>query len=193
MATSENLQRHPISVKFSIVLCILVVMVGMSWHFFLSQKVYVFINAIKELHRAEAEIDEYKAMAKELPRFELEFKKLNKEFKEAIGELLEKKEIPNFIDSIYTTILASSLKPDTFALKPEVKRGIYDEIPIEVNVYGTYYDLSRFFYTVSKLPRIINIRDLNLNQDMEMSSDDKVVLKASFTIFIFELTELSSQ
>ena len=91
------------------------------------------------------------------------------------------------IDSIYAAVSASGLESNTFAPKPEVKKNVYAEIPIDMKVYGTYYDLARFFDRVSKLPRIVNIRDLNLSQDKNKSTGEKIVLSAAFTPVTFRL------
>ncbi len=185
--------RQPISVRLGILLGITVIMFGVLWYFFLSQKVNELINAISELKKAEARLNEYEAMAKELPKFEMEFRNLNEEFEEAMSKLSQKKDIHSLIDSVSAAISASSLESVTFVPKPLVKKGIYTEIPIEMRVYGTYYDIAMFFDIVSKLPGIVNIRDLNLSRDTEKSFDDKIVLNASFTAVAFRLITSSSK
>lgn len=192
-AISEALYRQPLLVRLAILLGIIAIMFGVFWHFLLSQRAHELMNAINELNGAEDRLNEYEAMAKELPRFELEFQELNEEFKEAIRKLPQKKEIHSLIDGVYEAISASSLESNTFSPKPEVKKGMYAEIPIEIKVYGTYYELARFFDLVSKLPGIVSIRDLNLSYDGGMSSEVKTVLNASFTAVAFKLITPSSR
>ena len=184
---SEALNQQRLYVRLGILLFIIVIMCGVFWYFFWSPKTEELKSARNELQRNEAKLREYEAIAKELPRFEQEFKRLNKEFEEASRKLPQEKEIPGLIDSIYAAVSASGLESNTFAPKPEVKKNVYAEIPIDMKVYGTYYDLARFFDRVSKLPRIVNIRDLNLSQDKNKSSGQKIVLSAAFTPVTFRL------
>ena len=184
---SEALNRQRLYVRLGILLGIIVIMCVVFWYFFWSPKTEELKSARNELQRNEAKLREYEAIAKELPRFEQEFKRLNREFEEASRKLPQEKEIPALLDSIYAAVSASGLESNTFAPKPEVKKDIYAEIPIDMKVFGTYYDLARFFDRVSKLPRIVNIRDLNLSQDKKKSSGEKIVLSAAFTPVTFRL------
>ncbi|HLE25410.1 MAG TPA: type 4a pilus biogenesis protein PilO [Thermodesulfobacteriota bacterium] len=184
---SDALNRQRLYVRLGILIGIIVIMCGVFWYFFWSPKTEELKSARNELQRNEAKLREYEAIAKELPKFEQEFKRLNREFEEASRKLPKEKEIPTLIDSIYAAVSASGLESNTFAPKPEVKKTIYAEIPIEMKVYTSYYDLAKFFNRVSKLPRIVNIRDLNLSQDKKKSTGQKIVLNAAFTAVTFRL------
>ncbi len=184
---SEALNQQRLYVRLGILFGIIVIMCVVFWYFFWSPKTEELKSARSELQRNEAKLREYEAIARELPRFEQEFKRLNREFEEASRKLPQGKEIPTLIDGIYAAVSASGLESNTFAPKPEVIKDIYAEIPIEMKVYCTYYDLARFFARVSKLPRIVNIRDLNLIQDTNKSTGQKIVLNAAFTAVTFRL------
>jgi type IV pilus assembly protein PilO len=184
---AESLNQQSVYVKLGILLAIILIICGVYWHFFWSPKSDELTMARDELQKERTKLNEYENIAKELPRFEQEFNKLDREFKEAASKLPEEKEIPNLIDSVYAAVSASGLESNTFAPKPEVKKDIYAEIPIDMKVYGSYYDLANFFDRVSKLPRIVNIRDLNLSQEKNRSTGDRIILDASFTAVTFRL------
>ncbi|MER3445927.1 MAG: pilus assembly protein PilO [Candidatus Dadabacteria bacterium] len=184
---AEFLDRQSVYAKLIILSVIILIICGVYWYFFWLPKSDELISARNELQKERTKLNEYENIAKELPRFEQEFNKLDREFKEAASKLPEEKEIPSLIDNIYAAVSASGLESNTFAPKPEVKKDIYAEIPIDMRVYGSYYDLANFFDRVSKLPRIVNIRDLNLIQDKRRSTGNKIVLDASFTAVTFRL------
>ena len=190
---SEALNQQPISLRLGIFIGILVILCGVFWYLFLYPKAYELMITRNELQRNEARLKEFEAIAKELPRFEQEFKRLNREFEEASRKLPQEKEIPNLIDAMYAGVSASGLESNTFAPKPEVKKEIYAEIPIDMKVYGTYYDLVSFFDMISKIPWVVNIRDLDLSREIMKSSGDKTVLNASFTTVTFRLLPPSPQ
>jgi type IV pilus assembly protein PilO len=184
---AESLDRQSVYVKLGVLLAIILIISGVYWYFFWSPKSEELTRARNELQKDRVKLNEYESIAQELPKFEQEFRKLDREFKEAASKLPEEKEIPSLIDSVYAAVSASGLESNTFAPKPEVKKDIYAEIPIDMKVYGSYYDLANFFDRVSKLPRIVNIRDLNLTQEKKRSAGDKIVLDASFTAVTFRL------
>ncbi len=184
---ADRINDQSVYVRLGILIGIILIICLVYWYFFWSPKAGELTMARNELQKEKSRLNEYEAIAKELPRFEREFDKLNREFLIAASKLPEEKEIPSLIDSIYAAVSASGLESDTFAPKPEVKKDIYAEIPIDMKVFGSYYDLANFFDRVSKLPRIVNIRDLNLRQETKRATGDKIVLNATFTTATFRL------
>lgn len=183
----ESINEKPLRIRLGMLIAILVVISGAYWYFWWSPKSEELATAKAELQREEKKLNEYQAIARELPRFEQEFNKLNKEFEESARKLPEEKEIPSLIDSIYKEISGSGLESNTFAPKGEVKKDIYAEIPIEMKVYGSYYDLANFFDRISRLPRIVNVRDLNLSREQKKEGGDSTLLDADFTTVTFRL------
>ncbi len=184
---AESIDQQSVYVKLGILLTIILIICGVNWYFFWSSKSEELTRARNELQKERTKLNEYESIAKELPRFEQEFNRLDRGFKEAANKLPEEKEIPSLIDNVYNEVSASGLESNTFAPKPEVKKDIYAEIPIDMKVYGSYYDIANFFDRVSKLSRIVNIRDLNLSQEKKRSAGDRIVLDASFTAVTFRL------
>lgn len=183
----EFLNQKPPRVRLGILIGIVFVLLALFWYFFWSPKFEELKRARADLQREEKRLNEYEQVARELPRFEKEFERLNREFRESARKLPEEKEIPSLIDSIYAAVAGSGLESNTFAPKGEVKKDIYAEIPIEMKVYGSYFSLASFFDRVSRLPRIVNVRDLNLIREEKRSGGDTTVLSADFTTVTFRL------
>lgn len=183
----ESIHGKPLHTRLAILAGVVVVIVLVYWYFFWSPKSEELERARANLQKREKTLNEYRAVARELPKFEQEFKRLNKEFEQAALKLPEEKEIPSLIEGVYAAVSAAGLEAVAFTPKREIPRDIYAEIPIEMNVFGSYYELADFFYRVSKLPRIVNVRELNMAREDKRSSGNSIVLKASFTTVTFRL------
>ncbi|GIW46320.1 MAG: pilus assembly protein PilO [Deltaproteobacteria bacterium] len=183
----ESIHGKPLHTRLAILAGVIVVIVLVYWYFFWSPKSEELERARANLQKKEKTLNEYRAVARELPKFEQEFKRLNKEFEQAALKLPEEKEIPSLIEGVYAAVSAAGLEAVAFTPKREIPRDIYAEIPIEMNVFGSYYELADFFYRVSKLPRIVNVRELNMAREDKRSSGNSIVLKASFTTVTFRL------
>jgi len=153
------------------------------WYFYWSPKSDDIKRANVRAAQVEKQVSEYEAIARELPKFEAENKRLQKEFELVASKLPKEKEIPTLIDSVYEEISASNLDSIIFAPKPQVTKEIYAEIPIEMRVVGTYYNLADFFDRISRLPRIVNVRNLNL----ERGDGGGQILNANFSVVTFRL------
>lgn len=182
---SERLNEQPLRVKAGILLLLVAVISVVYWYFFWSPKAEELERAQKRLKQDEVKVREYEAIASELPKFEREYKRLEKEFELAARKLPKDKEIPALIDGVYSEIAASNLDSITFAPKPQVTKEIYAEIPIEMEVIGTYFNLADFFDRISRLPRIVNVRDLQLTRkDIRGGT---AILNAKFNVVTFRL------
>lgn len=182
---SERLNEQPVHIRVGILLLIVVVISLIYWYFFWSPKAEELRGAENKLGQDQMKIREYEAIASELPKFEKEYKRLDREFQLATRKLPKDKEIPGLIDGVYSEISASNLESIIFAPKPQVTKEIYAEIPVEMEVIGTYFNLADFFDRISRLPRIVNVRDLVLTRNTVQGGD--VILKAKFDVVTFRL------
>ena len=56
-----------------------------------------------------------------------------------------------------------------FQPEPEVNRDFYREIPLSMKVEGNYHQIADFFFQVSRLNRIVNIRNISLRRNKAAS------------------------
>jgi type IV pilus assembly protein PilO len=181
----ERLSEQPLHIKLLLLFIIIAAISGAYWYFFWSPGAEALERAEKKLAAEQKKIKEYEAVAAELPAFEKEFERLGREFDLISQKLPKEKEIPTLIDSVYSEISGSSLDSIIFAPQGQVAKEIYAEIPIQMEVVGGYYNLTDFFDRISRLPRIVNVRDLVLSR-MDVKGNN-VILNAKFNVVTFRL------
>ena len=181
----ESVNEKPPQVRIIILLVIVAILSGLFWYFYWQPKSQELKRLESNLQKRTKLKNEYENIARELPKFQAEFDRLSREFQEASKKLPVNKEIPALIDSIYSSINASGLRPISFDPKREVQKDVYIEIPIALDVRGSYFELANFFDRISKLPRIVNIRDLNLTR--AKTSGNEVELSAKFSAITFRI------
>ncbi len=187
----ESVNEKPLHIRIIILLVIIVVLCGAFWYFYWDPKTQELKGLQQNLQKRTKLKNEYENIAKQLPKFEAEFKRLDKEFKEASKKLPLKKEIPALIDSIYSSINAAGLSPVTFTPRKEKSKEVYIEIPISLSVVGSYFELANFFDRISKLPRIVNIRSLKLKRSKKVRN--KITLSANFQAVTFRIKPISDK
>lgn len=183
----DSIQEKSLRAKIAILAGILIVIPGIYWYFVWSPKSEELKAARSNLERLQKKLDEYESIARQLPKFELEFKRLNREFEIASEKLPKEKEIPTLIDGVYSQVSSSGLEPINFVPKKEVTKDIYSEIPIQMKVAGSYAQVANFFEKIASLPRVVNVRDLQLKRDDKTSKDNDIVLAADFTAVTFRV------
>jgi type IV pilus assembly protein PilO len=110
----------------------------------------------------EHKLDRFKAKARKLRALRKQFKDAENEFKIVMKALPEKKEIPNLLENISSSGQHSGLEFTLFEPKPENNKDFYAEIPVSINVSGSYHNVAMFFDKVSRLPRIVNIDNISI-------------------------------
>ena len=115
--------------------------------------------------------------------FRGEVSKLLEKQKELTKVLPTKSEIHSLLQSIHAQGELAGLNILTFAPQPEQRLQYYAKIPVQLIITGSFHQISKFFYSVGKLKRIVNIQDLTLKG--QPGNGESPLLKASFLASTF--------
>jgi len=141
-----------------------------------------------DLRKIQADLEQKRIIAANLPKLEAEIKELGKQLEVALVKLPEEKEIPKLLTQVNTLGLQSGLEFLLFRPAAPVKKGFYAEVPIDIRVEGEYHTLGEFLDRVSKLERIVNVADLRINpltaQKQQLGRTISAELKATTFTFL---------
>jgi len=186
----ESITKLPLSKKALILAGInIFILVAVYW--FLIGPKYNEVNRLKvDLQSLTSKLNENRAIAADIPKFVREKEELEAKLKAAVAELPNEKEIPDLIDSISRAGEKSGLKILVFKPSPEVSRGFYAEVPVNMTVEGKFESLYDFSLKISKLSRIVNITNMNI---VSLGHKNRVpLLKADFVTTTFRFLSASS-
>ena len=110
-----------------------------------------------------------KRQARFLKEWEKKMTQLEEAFYLATRALPDKKEIPSLLKSVSRAGSSAGLNFVLFQPEPEVNRDFYREIPLSMKVEGNYHQIADFFFQVSRLNRIVNIRNISLRRNKSAS------------------------
>ena len=192
----DSMLKLPTPKKVIILAVILLVIVGLYLYVF-------FFPGRDELNRSRAEmnlltkeLNESKAITRELQNFKEQIAKMNEELKTALTQLPNEKEIPEILKNISSLGKESNLEFTLFRPKPEEPQQFYAKVPIELVVLGSYHNIGFFFDKVSKLPRIINVVDFNMTRAKDVKGkigETENLLKTSCMINTYRFIEKKSE
>ncbi|MBJ6801883.1 type IV pilus inner membrane component PilO [Geomonas propionica] len=130
-------------------------------------------------------IDDNRRIANNLPRFKAEYEQLKRDLDNALTELPNQKEIPSLLTNISNSGKMAGLDFLLFRPKPEVPKDFYAEVPVDISVSGTFYNVADFFVAVGKLPRIVNITNVNVADIKEVGGRTVMKVNCLATTFRF--------
>jgi len=192
----DAIYKLPTSKKVVILVLVVCVVIGLyAYAFFIPQQ-----NELKtlkgELNNLVKELNESKAIAKDLEKFKKQVEQLNIELTSALTQLPNEKEIPEILRNISSLGKESKLNFTLFRPKPEEPQEFYARVPIELVFLGNYHSTGIFFDKVSKLPRIINVVNFNMirakDQD-KIKGDTEIWVRTSCLVNTYRFIEKGPQ
>lgn len=112
----------------------------------------------------ENEIAKDQAKAAKLPQLTLENERLKNRLNELKLQLPEEKEVSTLLKQVSDLCVRSGLK--VLLWRPEQRKthasGIVYEIPVRVELSGTFHSLGYFYSSLTRLSRIVNISNIKL-------------------------------
>ena len=187
----ESIFKLPTPKKVLILVGILCVIAGLYLYVFFMPWQDSMNVAKGELSKLSKELNESRAITRDLQKFKEQVERLNAELKAALTQLPNEKEIPEILKSISSLGKESNLEFTLFRPKPEVPQQFYAEVPIELTVLGSYHNIGIFFDRVSKLPRIINVVDFNMTRakDVKGRGEAEIIVRTSCMINTYRFIE----
>ncbi|MFQ5355860.1 MAG: type 4a pilus biogenesis protein PilO [Mariprofundaceae bacterium] len=113
------------------------------------------------LHQQQI-LERNKVLARDLPRKKEEFARLEKELKVALNMLPRASQIPDLLENVSRAGKDSGLEFSVFKPLAEVPKQFYAEVPVDLRVTGSYRQLLTFLSRVGEMPRIVDVKDLEI-------------------------------
>ncbi|MBI5846445.1 MAG: type 4a pilus biogenesis protein PilO [Nitrospirae bacterium] len=138
-----------------------------------------------QIDKQNNEIAASQAKAAKLDVLKTENERLVKRINELKEQLPDEKEISSLLKQVSDMGIAAGLEIKSW--KPSPKKahpsGIVHEIPVSVDVVGSYHNLGYFLSSLTKLNRIVNISNMKLGSPKKEKSGTS--LQVSFTAATF--------
>lgn len=146
------------------------------------------IGALKtKIVKLDKDILTSEAKIKRLDALMAENELLKKKLARLKEQLPEEKEVSVLLKQISELGLRSGL--EILLWKPGARRtdpqGLYVEIPVNVEVKAEYHNLGDFYSHVSRLPRLVNISDIDITVGKTNEEAARGIIGAKFTARTF--------
>ncbi len=135
-----------------------------------------------ELQSKKTEV-ERRAQDKEA--FEKELENLTAQLKLALRQLPDNREIPDLLSRISTIARRIGLEIRSFLPKSEVLHEFHAEVPVQLEVGGSYHEVAMFFDRLSKLGRIVYVQDIEIKNPVETGGKVELTVTGTLTTFRF--------
>src|SRR5512145_222284 len=153
---------------------------------------FLYLPASHELARVEQEhlqlqrkLSEVRAVAANEQAVRDEIAALEKKLAVALRQLPNSKELPVLLTDVTSLGKNAGLEFRAFRPQQEIRKAFYAEVPIDIEFSGGFHDIAVFFDQLARLPRIINITDLEMTIGKESSTGTLLKVEGKATTFRF--------
>jgi type IV pilus assembly protein PilO len=166
--------------------------------------IYIFVwqSVRPELQAKEAkelslrqEFQQKHAQAVNLNVYKQQLRDLQRSFGALLRQLPGKTEVPNLLVDISQTALAAGLQQKLFQPEPEQDKDFYAELPIKMELTGSYHQFGEFVSGIAALPRIVTLHDIQIKPtDAQGGGYDQLTLTLTAKTYRYlDADELAAQ
>jgi type IV pilus assembly protein PilO len=191
-ALFEKVEKIKMPIRIAIFAGTIVILAVAFWYFVYDPYSTEIAETEGKIAKLQTEINKAKARAGNLKRFEVEYAEVDAQFQEALKLLPNTKEIPSLLKSITQLGTDSQLEFLLFSPQRERAQDFFMEIPVSIEVSGTYHNVAIFFDKVGQMERIVNILNVSMTPQKERST----ILTARFDAVTYRFkgeTDATSQ
>ena len=169
-------------------LIVLLFLLGVGAYTLVLQGIYEATDQQREqakaLQQEKESLDQLKAnRAQVLAQLE----QLKRQLLIAQEKLPKDAEIPSLLQRVHNQAKTAGLEILKFQRLPDVPKDFYVEIPVAMDLTGTYDELANFFYYIGRMTRIVNVQDIGLKRSSGgLNPDGTLNVTARATTFRFK-------
>ena len=169
-ALFEKVEKIKMPIRIAIFLGTLVLLAGLFFYFIYLPKSEEIATTREEIAKLQQKLNQAIVKVRALKKFEAEYAEVDAQFQEALKLLPNTKEIPSLLKSITQLGTDSQLEFLLFSPQKERAQDFFMEIPVSIEVSGTYHNVAIFFDKVGQMERIVNILNVSMTPQKERST-----------------------
>ncbi len=169
----DNIGNAPLSVRLGVIITLCTLIIGAGLWFDTQKQ----LTELEDQQNKEIGLkEEFKVKALRAAKLELykeQLAEMNATFGALLRQLPEKTDVESLLVDVSQTGLASGLEVNKFKPSVEEKKGFYAELPITLEVIGSFHQMATFISGIAALPRIVTISDMKLAPAKKVEEGEK--------------------
>ena len=183
---AENpLTRLPLAGQLGVSAVIAALICGGFYYFWYSDALEQQRQKEARLATLQKEIRALEATANRLPEFQREVQALEARLETLKRILPPEKEMPDLMRRIQYLAAQSSLQIRKFNPAAVVQKDFYQEVPVNIDVEGTYHNMGAFLDRVSRMSRLVNMGDLKIKSQATQTLNNTVAVSTTATTYVY--------
>ncbi len=163
----NNIGAWPVLVRGGVwVLAFIACVVGGYFYLIADLRLDLEASQTKEV-QLKKDFEKKAFKAAKLEPLKKQMAEMEETFGVLLGQLPADTEVPGLLEDMTEKAVSNGLDITSIKLQAERTKEFYVELPIAIEVSGTYHDLSAFVSGIASLPRIVTLHDYTIKSDKD--------------------------
>jgi type IV pilus assembly protein PilO len=180
------LTRLPLAGQLGVAFLVAAIICGAFYWFYYSDALQQEKLKEQQLADLQNQIRQLEATANRLPEFQREVQALEARLETLKRILPPEKEMPDLMRRVQYLAAQSSLAIRTFTPAQTVQKDFYVEVPVNIDVDGTYHNLGAFFDRISRMSRLVNIGNVKIKSQNNQTINNTIAVSAVATTYVYQ-------
>lgn len=161
----EQVAIWPSEIKLVVTLVTVVLVGVLGYYLLVNDKLPLLESAEqKEIELRQTYEAKYR-IAVNLSAYEEQLARMKQDFSSMLKSLPTSNETPGLLDDITFVGTSAGLNFKLLNWQKEIPKEFYTELPIQMEVSGSYHEFGRFLSDVAALPRIVTVHDFDMTNE----------------------------
>ncbi len=178
----QNIGSWPLAARLVAAILVFAAVLGAGYYFFTQDSIVKLKKTEAQEIPLKNEFKKKQEKASSLEAYRTQMVEMEQRFGSMLRQLPQKAEVADLLIEISQTGLSNNLEFSLFKPSGEIRKEFYAELPVNINVTGTYHDFGGFATGIAALARIVTIHDVSMipvkgkgkSSDSEQEMDKKL-------------------
>ena len=183
----ENpLTKLSLAGQLGVALVVAALICGGFYYFWYADAVEQQTKKEARLADLQKQIRALEATANKLPEFQREVQALEARLETLKRILPPEKEMPDLMRRVQYLAAQSSLQIRKFNPASPVQKEFYQEVPVALDLEGTYHNLGAFLDRISRMSRLVNMGNVKLKAQSKPTINNTIAASAVATTYVYQ-------
>lgn len=157
--------RWPQPVKLAAMVVVFSLVLAAGWYFDWQHQWQELQQTRARETELKQQFEHKQRLAANLNAYKKQLKDMEASFGAMLRQLPSRAEVAKLLVDISQTGLASGLEFELFKPLEPIRKEFYAELPVSIQVRGTYEEFARFVSAVANLPRIVTLHNISISRE----------------------------
>ena len=161
----EQVAIWPFEVKTVVAAFLFIIVAVGTYYGLISSKLPIWEAAQNKEAELKENFQAKYAIAVNLQAYEEQLERIKQDFSSMLKSLPTSNETPGLLDDITFVGTSAGLTFRLLNWQREIPKEFYTELPIQMEVTGTYHEFGEFVSNIAGLPRIVTLHDFDVTEE----------------------------